>query len=177
MWRNVANWCTDMQIHLPAANYHVLIRWIMFKSLADPEYHFCQIIPRDTTTQEAGAVMKALAFHQSVPRSFSDSTPLWDKLRFPTLLRQFFFWLLKLRRNKTTTAQKKDHFPYPCSILFAFKIFASWLRCLRLTVISSVWLGSSIRIWASAYINDTWIQERKSWYREKQAFNPWNDTN
>lgn len=89
----------------------------------------------------------------------------------------FLFRLLKLRHNKTTTAQKKDHFPYPCSILFAFKIFASWLRCLRLTVISSVWLGSSIRIWASAYIKDTWIQERKSWYREKQAFNPWNDTN
>ena len=89
----------------------------------------------------------------------------------------FFFRLLKLCHNETTTAQKKDHFPYPCSILFAFKIFASWLRCLRLTVISSVWLGSSIRIWASAYIKDTWIQERKSWYREKQAFNPRNEKN
>ena len=93
----------------------------MFKSLADPEYHFCQIIPRDTTTQEAGAVMEALAFHQSVPRSFSGSTPLWDKLRFPTLLRQLFFSVAQTSSQQNNNSTKERPLSLPLLDSFCFQ--------------------------------------------------------
>lgn len=64
-------------------------------------------------------------------------------------------------KDQLAKEDSKLNFSYPWSILFSFRIFASLFRCLRLWVISSVWLGSSMRIWASAYVKDIWKEMQR----------------